>query len=151
MNSYRDIKLWYLLRHTLEALHKVRYKELSQYDITVPQSWILYFINELDEKANITEIARCMSRHPNTISRQVKKLEDKELIKKQFKRSENTIIFSLTRKGEANYKHTIEYKSIHIAMSSLTDLERKRLELYLSKIWEDTTSQLRQVSQSLTV
>ena len=142
-SSFRDIKLYYLLNHSTNALREARNKELNQYGITITQAEIVYFINDLDGRATIGEIARCMSRHPHTISRHIKKLEGKGLVKRKFERNEQPMICGLTKSGAMAYKKVLKYDSIHRAMSLLSSVERHNLELYLSKVWEKSINQLR--------
>ena len=139
-----DIKLHYLLHHTENAVNKARDKELSQYGITVLQSAILFFMVDIGEQATIKELAHCTSKHLNTISRQIKKMEAIGLVKKKKPEgSQQPMIYSLTQKGEKIYKETIKCESIHRAMSLLSILERHALESYLIKVWEKSANPLR--------
>ena len=96
---------------------------------------ILYFINDLDDRATIAEIAKCMSIHTNTIARQIKKLESSGLVKKQKCRSnKKLVIYSVTEKGEVTFAHALKYESIHVAMSLLTNLDCHQFGLYLNKL-----------------
>jgi DNA-binding MarR family transcriptional regulator len=139
-----DFKLYYLLHHAENAVYKARYKELSQYGVTVLQSAILFFIVDNGEQATIKALAHCTSKHPNTISRQIKMMEALGLVKKnKSEGNQQPITYSLTHKGEKTYKETIKCESIHRAMSLLSLLERHALESYLIKVWEKSVNPLR--------
>jgi hypothetical protein len=64
-----DVKLWISVADLHHKMFWLRQKELSQYDITVSQLYILVVIENLGAKATISTVAKALGRHVDVLSR----------------------------------------------------------------------------------
>jgi DNA-binding MarR family transcriptional regulator len=140
-----DFKLWMLLRQAYDAVHKVRDKELEQYNITTRQSSILHGIKVLDNKATIADLSKWVVREQHTVSNILKRMENEQLvIKSEPERHRQPAVYSLTKQGEDAFIQSIEFESIHEAMSTFNEEESRLLADYLRKLRDKAASQLRE-------
>ncbi len=131
----KDYNLWVLLHQTRNAILKIRDKELRQYGISTREASTLFNVQAIGDTATPAEIARWAFREHHTVSALVKRMEKKGLITKvKDVDRKNIWRVSLTEKGEKAYRQSLKRESIHAVMSSLTENERKQLEIYLRKV-----------------
>ncbi len=97
MEHKKDTSVGYALTVTLNVLRKNFNKEIKQYDISSEQYGVLKLVFE-SEKLTPTQIAELFKRDKATITRIIKSLEKKELIKKENINNRSFNIL-LTKKG----------------------------------------------------
>ena len=135
LHADKDYNLWVLLHQTRNAILKIRDKELRQYGISTREASTLFNVQAIGDTATPAEIARWAFREHHTVSALVKRMEKKGLITKvKDVDRKNIWRVSLTEKGEKAYRQSLKRESIHAVMSSLTENERKQLEIYLRKV-----------------
>jgi DNA-binding MarR family transcriptional regulator len=124
-----------LLGKARHLLVKARQKELAPYLISPRQAAVLTVIDELGEKANLTELAEHTDRNINTLSIQITRMENDGLvIKVRETPKSNKLRFELTEKGRNACKEVKKINSLNIIMSALTEAERQQLISLLEKI-----------------
>jgi len=97
MEHKKDTSVGYALTVTLNVLRKNFNKKIKQYDISSEQYGVLKLVFET-EKLTPTQIAELLKRDKATITRIIKSLEKKELIKKENINNRSFNIL-LTKKG----------------------------------------------------
>jgi DNA-binding MarR family transcriptional regulator len=138
-NDDRDFILWMIMILSRDIVYKAREKELSKYGITPEQSGAIFAVRALGKDATISNIGRRLLREPHSVSILLKRLESYGLIKRNKpKLSKLPATYTITEKGEEAYKNSTKRESIHRAMSSLSEEERAKLEVYLRKIMDAT-------------
>jgi len=131
----KDYNLWSLLSQAKDAVFKSREKELFQYGITTREAAALFVIHYIREKTTPAEIARWISRENHRITALLRQMERKGLVRevKDSKRK-SMLLVELTEKGQYAYRQSLKRESIHMAMSLLSDNERKQFESSLRKV-----------------
>ena len=118
-----------------QLIVKAREKELIPYHITPRQAVILTLINNLGDKAYLSELAKRTERNMNTLSIQMTRLENDGLVEKiRDTPKTNKVRFSLTAKGFNIYKDVKDIKSGQVIMSALSEEERQQLISLLEKV-----------------
>jgi DNA-binding MarR family transcriptional regulator len=113
----------------------LRQKELSQYDITVSQLYILVVIENLGAKATISTVAKALGRHVDVLSRQTTVLENNGLIKRTKERMGSRLLtITLTEKSLELLKVARHSKVMSEVLSVLTMEERQQFEPVLDKL-----------------
>jgi len=131
----RDYKLWWVIVQARTAMVRAREKELKQYQLTTREAAVMYIIQAIGGRATTTDISRYSLRKPHAVTDLLKRMEKKGLIiNTQEKIKRNICNVSLTEKGEKAYRQSAKRESIHTIMSSLTEIESKRLESYMNKL-----------------
>jgi len=97
MEHKKDTSVGYALTVTLNVLRKNFNKKIKQYDLSSEQYGVLKLVFET-EKLTPTQIAELLKRDKATITRIIKSLEKKELIKKENINNRSFNIL-LTKKG----------------------------------------------------
>ena len=133
----RDYNLWVLLHQAKDAVFKARQKELSQYGISAMEAAALFIIQAIGNKPTPAEISRWIFREHHTVTALLSRMEKKGLITKvKDPDRKNTWRVGLTEKGQNAYRQSVKRESIHAAMSSLSQNERRQFESYLKKVRE---------------
>jgi DNA-binding MarR family transcriptional regulator len=132
-NQYFD--LWGLLFQTRDVIYAARAEELRQYEITVMDAAVLFFIGYLGDKATTAEIARWLFRKHHTISGQLDRMEGKGLVTlTKGILGKNIITIGLTEKGRKALNQSSARQTHQDVFSSLSIDERKQLWLTLMKL-----------------
>ena len=141
--NMKDYLTWMLLLQTRDVLLRAREKELRQYGISAEQAWVLFILQAISYRPTPTDIALWMLRKPNTICSLLSRMERKGLVRKT-KNSvrKNWVRVELTEKGQQAYYQATKMKSIHKAMSCLSEEKRKQLNLCLSTLREKQLKKL---------
>ena len=135
----QDFTLWMLMILARDIVYKAREKELGKYGITPEQSGAIFAIRALGKEATISNIGRRLLREPHSVSILLKRLESNGFIKRNKpKTGKLPATYTITEKGQQAYKNSTKRESIHRAMSSLSEDERKNLERCLRKIMDGT-------------
>jgi DNA-binding MarR family transcriptional regulator len=117
-----------LLGEARHLLVRARKKELAPYHV-------LTIINDLGNKANFTKLAKLTNRKQNTLSIQMKRMENDGLVKKGRERPKSReLVFELTEKGKIICDAAKKIESITTIMSILSKAERQQLISALEKI-----------------
>ena len=132
--SYR---LFQLLRHTADAIHRAREYELKKYNLTPEQAGALVCILSLGNNATQAELSRWLFRLPNSITILINRMEKLGLVKKRpDKKRKNIMRLSLTKKGYEAYQHSIEFQAFHPVIDVLPEGKRRELWSLLQIIRE---------------
>lgn len=135
LTTDRDYNLWVLLHQAKDAVFKARQKELSQYGISAMEAAALFIIQAIGNKPTPAEISRWIFREHHTVTALLSRMEKKGLITKvKDPDRKNTWRVGLTEKGQNAYRQSVKRESIHAAMSSLSQNERRQFESYLKKV-----------------
>ena len=133
--STSNFDLWLLIGQACHLLLLKRRRELVQFQIPPGQLHILHAISVLSPLATISGVANELDRGVHVISRQTVSMEKYGLIKRiKVTPRSNLLTLELTDKGLELVKISKQSKSIDSILSSLTEKERKQLELTLKKI-----------------
>ena len=128
-------KLWVMLTQTRNATIKAREQELTQLGISGTESFILFVIWSMGNKATPAEISRIVLRRPHTVSEFLSRMQNKGLVKKSRNPDNRSMVtLSLTRKGLQVYRQASKRQSVHRMLSVLPDEDRDRLMSYLQVI-----------------
>jgi DNA-binding MarR family transcriptional regulator len=127
-NVVESYRLFQLLRHTADAIHRAREYELKKYRITPEQAGALVCILSLDNKATQAELSRWLFRLPNSITILINRMEKLGLVKKRpDKKRRNISRLSLTKKGYEVYLNSIEFRAFHPIINVLPAAKRRQL------------------------
>ena len=133
--SESNFALWGLIGELSHSILLTRQKELSQYDITVSQLYILVVIENLGAKATISTVAKALGRHVDVLSRQTTVLENNGLIKRTKERMGSRLLtITLTEKSLELLKVARHSKVMSEVLSVLTMEERQQFEPVLDKL-----------------
>jgi len=128
-------KLWVMLTQTRNATIKAREQELTQLGISGTESFILFVVWSMGNKATPAEISRIVLRRPHTVSEFLSRMQTKGLVKKSRNPDNRSMVtLSLTRKGLQVYRQASKRQSVHRMLSVLPDEDRDRLMSYLQVI-----------------
>ncbi len=144
MSIYTDIdyRLWVLLALARDALLAARATELANRHITAIEFFALFVINDIGNDATPAEISRRMFRRHNTVSALLQRMAKKGLVKKSRDSKRGNIWrISMTKKGDKAFRQAAEIKSIHQAMSSISEFDKLKLESYLRAIRHNAIKQ----------
>lgn len=136
MEHKKDTSVGYALTVTLNVLRKNFNKKIKQYDISSEQYGVLKLVFET-EKLTPTQIAELLKRDKATITRIIKSLEKKELIKKENINNRSFNIL-LTKKGIKTLKE-VEKIAINYHKKIFEEVgEKEMLQMFetLKKIRE---------------
>ena len=137
-----DYRLWVLLAMTRDALLGARAVELTKHQISATEFFALFVINDIGDGATPAEISRRMFRRHNTVSALLQRMTKKGLVQKSRDMDRGNIWrIAMTKKGEEAFQKAAEVESIHLAMSSLSDINKFQLELYLRSIRRNAIQQ----------
>lgn len=137
-SAIEGYKLFFLLRQTAEAIHKLRENELRKFDITPQQALALVCIYSLGNTATPAELSRWLYREPNSITILLNRMQKLGLIKKRAdSKRKNVIRLSLTNKGYEAYKQSIEFQTFYTIINILPERKRKQLYSLLTTIREE--------------
>jgi DNA-binding MarR family transcriptional regulator len=133
--SNKDMGLWWSIRRTHEAIHKIRKIELRKYRISTIESAVILIVRQSRNLVTPIEIARQLLKDAHSISQLLIRMEKRGLLKRvRNLPRKNMIRVVLTPKGQDLYKHIGEAKSISKIMSALTPDERQQFDLALEKL-----------------
>ena len=139
LSEDKDFNLWVLLHQARDAVFKAREKELSQYGITTMESGVLFIIQRLGDKATPAEISRWIFREHHTVTSLLSRMERKGLITKARDLDrKNMWRVRVTEKGQKAYRQSVKRESIHMAMSPLSENERKQFESILREVRDES-------------
>ena len=128
-------KLWVMLTQTRNATIKAREQELRALGISGTESFILFVIWSMGNKATPAEISRIVLRRPHTVSEFLTRMQNKGLVKKSRNQNNRSMVtLALTRKGLQVYRQASKRQSVHRMLSVLPDEDRDRLMSYLQII-----------------
>lgn len=131
----KDYKLSVLLHQARDAVHKARDKELSQYGISPMDAAALFAIHAIGDKATPAEISRWIFREHQTVTALLGRMEMKGLITRTRDLDmKNMWRVTITEKGYVAYRQSTDRESIHMALSLLSENEKRGLESYLRKV-----------------
>lgn len=135
LSTDNDYEIWVLLHQAKDAAFKAREKELSQYGISNREAAVLFIIQAIGGKAIPAEISRWLFREHHTVTALLSRMEKKGLITKaKDSHRKNLWEVSLAEKGQNAYRQSIKRESIHMAMSVLSENERRLLRTCLKKV-----------------
>ena len=130
-----SFNLWLLIGKVNHSIMLIRQRELNQHHIPVRQTLVLYTIQELGEKATLSEVAKLVEREVHVVSRQAVSMEKDGLIKRiKNTPKSNLLRLELTERGMEVVKVARESESITSILSFLTAEERKQMESILNRI-----------------
>jgi MarR family transcriptional regulator, organic hydroperoxide resistance regulator len=140
--SNQDLSIWWSLRRTHEAIHKVRKIEVRPYRLSTVETGVLLIVHLSDNTVTPIEIARQLLKDTHSITQLLVRMEKRGLIKrvKDLPRK-NMIRVVLTPKGQSAFKQTSGTKSIPKIMSVLTPDEKQQFKVILDKL-RNTTMQI---------
>jgi DNA-binding MarR family transcriptional regulator len=141
--SYGKRELWALLSQTSNALGRVADKELSQYDISMMQGAVLYFVKTAEGPVTPAKISRWLFREPHTVSQLLMRMEKQGVVKRtRDLERKNMVRITLTEKGETAYKHQTEMRVISKILSTLSPEECNKLGASLKKLRDESVKEL---------
>jgi DNA-binding MarR family transcriptional regulator len=110
---------------------------LLPFDIAIEQRVTLEIISQ-EKEATLTKISNTLSKDKTTISRTLRTLEKKELIKKVLSNDDKRVSIILTKKGEETLKasQNITHKFRESLVSKLDEKEMDTLFKLLNKVDE---------------
>ena len=109
--------------------------ELTQYGVHVRQSQVLRVLQDIGPNATISEVAKIVRRKVEVISRQAVSMEKDGLLKRtKSKPKSNLLKLELTDKGLEMANISRKSDSINKIFSSLSQEERRQLEVTLNKL-----------------
>ena len=118
-----------------QLIVNARKKELTPHHISPRQAVILTLINNLGDKAYLSELAKRTERNMNTLSIQMTRLVNDGLVEKiRDTPKTNKVRFALTEKGFNIYKDVKDIKSGQVIMSALSQEELQILISFLERI-----------------
>jgi DNA-binding MarR family transcriptional regulator len=134
----RNSKLYsrILLTRVRDLMLDIRQAELTPYNITPRQAYILEILFKLGRKATLAQLAKYNEREANTISVAMTKMEKEGLVRK-FRNSKRStlLVYQLTKKGLETYHQTKKQTSEKAIMSALSEEERQQFMAMLKKIF----------------
>jgi DNA-binding MarR family transcriptional regulator len=147
MNKLMDpdelIELRLLLRRTEEAIQKARQKELRKHSITPESSAVLHIISDLGGSARPLELSRWLFRKQHSVHELLERMEKGGLIEKTNEpERKNGIRVVLTAQGKALYRQTRQLKGPRRIFSTLSDDQRKQLEVFLRTLLGEARKEL---------
>jgi DNA-binding MarR family transcriptional regulator len=123
-----NYKLLTRLRQADETIYALRQKELKKCNITSEQARALHVIHYFGTMATAFELSRMLSRKPPAMTIILRRLENKQLVKKTIdKNKKTTIRLSLTKKGHDVYHRVMELPVLDEVFNQLTTGEKERL------------------------
>ena len=126
---------WMMIRKTGIVVGRVRERELRLYGISSVMAGVLFIVHVLGSDATPSEIARQLSREPNTVSALLNRMRKVGLIKKvKDLDKKNMVRVELTDKGYEAYLKSIDNESTKSVMSVLSEDELNEMMSYLKKI-----------------
>ncbi len=106
---------------------------LEQFDLTYPQYLVLLVLWQ-EEKLSISELGQKLFLNTNTLTPLIKKMKDKDLIRKRRSREdERTVFVQLTKKGKELKDRAKSVPSELIASLNMTD---KDIETIRNIMWK---------------
>jgi DNA-binding MarR family transcriptional regulator len=141
--SDKYFELWELLARTQHAIYTARERQLREYGITPDRAYILLRVHQLKNKATQAQIAYFIFRKANTVSVNVKRMENQGLLKRNIKRNgKGGITLSLTKKGNEIYQKTLNREPIDNIMSGLSAEQVKQLSSCLETLFVAAANEL---------
>lgn len=138
---------WLRLQMATTALNRARELELAKIGLNTSQAEILYCLKIAREPMTPMRLSRMLCKQPHTVSAMVHRMESRGLVvvKRDMKRK-NWIRVSLTKRGEASLNLWAAATTVpDVALSSLTDRERKMLSSITKKLHGKALELLRQM------
>jgi DNA-binding MarR family transcriptional regulator len=133
--SKSNFELWLLIGRVNHSVNLIRQRELNQYDIPIRQIHVLRLIQDLGQKATLSELAKQIERQPHVISRQTIAMEKDGLIKRiKIKPKSNLLRLELTEKGLEMIIVANKSNLIDQILSFLTQEQRHQMESVLNRI-----------------
>jgi DNA-binding MarR family transcriptional regulator len=130
-----NYKLLIRLRQADETVHALRQKELQKIGITSEQARALHVIHYFGTRATAFELAKMLSRKPPAMTVILRRLENKQLIKKTLDKDKKTTTrLSLTRKGHEVYHQAMELPTLEDIFNKLMAGEKEQLCTLLEKV-----------------
>ena len=133
----RDSSIYsrYLIGKARHLMFRARQKELKPYLISPRQANVLLILNNLGNKATLTELARQTDRGLNTLSIQMSRMEKDGLVTRVRETPKsNQLRFELTEKGLNIHNQIKDIISVKDIMAVLSEKERQQLISALEKI-----------------
>jgi MarR family 2-MHQ and catechol resistance regulon transcriptional repressor len=141
--SDKYFELWESLARAQHAIYTARERQLREYGITPDQAYILLRVHQLKNKATQTQIAYFIFRKANTVSVNVKRMENQGLLKRNIQRNrKGGVTLSLTKKGEDIYQKTLNREPIDNIMSSLSAEQIRQLGPCLETLFVAAANEL---------
>jgi len=133
--SKSNFELWLLIGRVNHSVNLIRQRELNQYSIPIRQIHVLRLIQDLGQKATLSELAKQIERQPHVISRQTIAMEKDGLIKRiKIKPKSNLLRLELTEKGLEMIIVANKSNLIDQILSFLTQEQRHQMESVLNRI-----------------
>lgn len=131
----QDFFLWVTLYRTVNAMLKVRQKELRRCGLSPAQTSVLHVVHTRNNRVTPAEISRELMRDPNTITEILISMEKDGLLKrvKDLPRK-NMIRVELTEKGRKSYQETTRGQSVSKMLSVLPKEEQQQFMSYLNRV-----------------
>jgi DNA-binding MarR family transcriptional regulator len=130
-----NYRLLIRLRQADETVHALRQRELKKYGITSEQARALHVIHYFGTRATAFELAKMLSRKPPAMTIILRRMENKQLIKKTLDKDRKTTTrLSLTRKGHEVYHQAMELPALEDVFNRLTVAEKEQLCTLLEKV-----------------
>jgi len=144
-----DYRVWMELRLARDAVHKARERELKGLaDISVIEAGVLFYVQVLGIKANLSEIGRWLFRDRHSMSALITRMEKKGLLKKSSKLTRgNMVSIELTEKGTQAFDEARKIGVIRRIISSLSKKEREQLSKCLRKMRNRAMKELEMISR----
>jgi DNA-binding MarR family transcriptional regulator len=119
--------LWILLAQAKDALSKARHRELEKFNINKERRAILWSIQNNGGKSTPVEISRLLLKELNSVSEMLKRMEKEGLVKRGKKSGKNSLVVTLTRKGEEVFYQSKRNPADKKILSVLPKNRRERL------------------------
>ncbi len=134
---------WQLMSRTVDAIRKVRDRELEQYGISARASAVLFTSLRQGPSATPASIAQELMLQPHTVSEQLMRLENEGLIQRlRDTKRKNVIRVRVTQAGWELYKQTAVRRSSASIMGVLKPDERKALWSMVARLRSEAAKRL---------
>lgn len=142
-HSDSDYRLLALLRHTLDALQRVRDKELRKLALSPGAADLLFAVKAIGSEATPAQISRWTFRQEHSVAGLLNRLEARGLVRRARDLDrKNLVRVSLTRKGEEAFRAAWETSATKRLMSGLTAEQREQLTSYLCALRDKALDEL---------
>ena len=129
-----DFPLWRLIDHTRYMIFRLREKELSHFNLTPEQAFVLDIIHASGGATTINRIVELSQHRHNSISALINRMAKQGLVRKYRTRSDKRAFRILsTEKGEDILKK-VPHDSLHETFASLDGADKDQLNVLLRRL-----------------
>ncbi len=141
--SNDNFRLWVLLNQLMTVLAKGRAREILSSGLRPSQFAVIWAIKNMPDAATSAAVGRMILRKPQAMTGLLRRMDAAGLIQRKRRRGKGeTVVLSVTEKGEEAFQKAIESQIIPDAFLTLDDKERAQLYSYLKRIRDQATKSL---------